>query len=303
MGNHDFALLPFPTNDPKDPLRWPSGLKFVAILVTSSANFVSNIGGAGISVAIPLLMEEYHKSQSGATQVLTLNFLFLSIGNIFWVPVAMKSGKRTALLSSMALQTGMFAWTAAARSFHSLLAAMCLQGFAAAAGESIVPEIVADTTFVHRRGAMMSIYILLISGGSAIGPLIAGFMTTELADTWRSFMCLCCGAGGLNFFLIFSLYPESNFTRPELDLTTDQLEMMRNRESFKANENIPKEELCEDVKAVPLEQHDYTIHNPSFREILPLVSYNTDVNFLKVMFEPLKLLIHPSYGGGFSLTP
>ena len=47
----------------------------------------------------------------------------------------MKFGKRTALLSSMALQTGMFAWTAAAGSFHSLLAARCLQGFAAAAGE------------------------------------------------------------------------------------------------------------------------------------------------------------------------
>ncbi|KAJ5726791.1 hypothetical protein N7493_005818 [Penicillium malachiteum] len=303
MGNHDFALRPFPTNDPKAPLRWPSGLKLVAIMVTSFANFVSNMGGAGISVAIRLLIQECRKSRSGATQVLTLNFLFLSIGNIFWVPVAMKFGKRTALLSSTALQTGMFAWTAAAGSFHSLLAARCLQGFAAAAGESIVPEIVADTTFVHRRGAMMSIYILLISGGSAIGPLIAGFMTTELADTWRSFMWLCCGVGGLNFFLIFFLYPESNFTRPELELTTDELEMMRNRESFKANENIPQEELCEDVKAAPSTKSDYTTHKPSFREIIPLVSYNTDVNFLKVMFEPLKLLIHPSIWRGISHTP
>jgi MFS family permease len=64
-----------------------------------------------------------------------LNFLFLSIGNIFWVPVAMKFGKRASLLSSMAMQAGMLAWTAATPSFNGLLAARCLQGFAAAAGE------------------------------------------------------------------------------------------------------------------------------------------------------------------------
>ena len=72
MTHHHIQLIPTPTNDPKDPLRWPFGLKVAAIVVASLHNFVSNMGGSGISVAIPLLMEEFHKSQSEATQVLTV---------------------------------------------------------------------------------------------------------------------------------------------------------------------------------------------------------------------------------------
>ncbi|KAJ5605339.1 hypothetical protein N7510_010493 [Penicillium lagena] len=292
MTHHHLQLIPFPTNDPKDPLRWPFGLKIAAIVVTSLHNFVSNMGGSGISVALPLLMEEFHKSQSEATQVLTFNFLFLGIGNIFWVPIAMKFGKRASLLSSMAMQAGMLAWSAATTSFDSLVVARCLLGFAAAAGESIVPEIVADTTFVHQRGAMMSIYVVLISGGSAVGPLIAGFMTTLTADTWRSFLWLCCGLAIFNLILIFFLFPESNFSRPELDLTTNQLETLQNRTRFK--EGKPEEEFCEDTKSVRSASDDYTIYTPSAREILPPVSYDRDVNLLKAMIDPLKLLVHPS---------
>jgi MFS family permease len=82
--------------------------------------------------------------------------LFLSIGNIFWVPLAHKLGKRASLLLSITLQAGTLVWCATASSFSSLLAARCLQGFAGAAGESIVPEMAADIFFLHQRAAMMS---------------------------------------------------------------------------------------------------------------------------------------------------
>ncbi|CAI7604350.1 unnamed protein product [Penicillium crustosum] len=292
MTHHHIQLIPTPTNDPKDPLRWPFGLKVAAIVVTSLHNFVSNMGGSGISVAIPLLMEEFHKSQSEATQVLTFHFLFLGIGNIFWVPIAMKFGKRASLLSSMAMQAGMLAWSAATTSFDGLIAARCLLGLAAAAGESIVPEIVADTTFVHQRGAMMSIYVVLISGGSAVGPLIAGFMTTLTADTWRSFLWLCCGLAIFNLILILFLFPESNFARHERDLTTNQLETLQNQTMFK--EGQPEEDFCEDTKSLSSTSDNYTIYTPSAWEILPPVSYDCDVNLLNAMIDPLKLLIRPS---------
>lgn len=65
-------LHPTPTDSPRDPLRWPFWLRCIAVVVTSLANFVGNMAGAGISVAIPVLMQEFHKSQSDATQVLTV---------------------------------------------------------------------------------------------------------------------------------------------------------------------------------------------------------------------------------------
>ena len=63
------------------------------------------------------------------------NFLLLGLGNMFWVPIAVKFGKRASLIISMALLFAVLCWTAKAASFNSLLASRCISGFAAAAGE------------------------------------------------------------------------------------------------------------------------------------------------------------------------
>ncbi|KUL86056.1 hypothetical protein ZTR_06508 [Talaromyces verruculosus] len=282
-------LHPTPTESLRDPLRWPFWLRCTAVVVTSLANLVGNMAGAGISVAIPVLMQEFHKSQSDATQVLTFNFLFLGIGNIFWVPVAMKFGKRVSMLCSMAMLAGMLAWAAASQTFNSLVAARCLIGFAAAAGESIVPDIVADTSFTHQRGAMMAIYVVLISGGSAIGPLISGFMVSNTSDTWRSSVWLCFGMAILDLVLMFFFYPESNFDRPQESF--DQSQALQEFHRSAKIENIQTEEFVEDSSSTPTA---YTIRTPPMSEILRPVSYNSDLNFFLAMFEPLKLLAHPS---------
>ena len=59
----------------------------------------------------------------------------LGIGNMFWVPLASKFGKRASLLVSTLLQFFVMIWLAEAKSFPSLLGARILQGFAAGAGE------------------------------------------------------------------------------------------------------------------------------------------------------------------------
>ncbi|KAH2302742.1 hypothetical protein LV164_008655 [Aspergillus fumigatus] len=225
MRHHGLPLLPNPTQDERDPLRWPVWLKRCAIVTTSMTNFVTNMAGAGLSVAVPELIQEYHKPESAVVQLLTYNFLFLSIGNIFWVPIAHKFGKRASLLLSMALQAGALVWSVTATSFSSLLAARCVQGFAGAAGESIVPEIAADIFFLHQRAAMMSIYVILISSGSSIGPLVSSLMVQYLPTSWRAFMWLCFALAVADIGLMLFLFPESNFRRPEWDVPAIQLEV------------------------------------------------------------------------------
>lgn len=66
-------LLPTPTQDDRDPLRWPVWLKRCALIAASLANFITNMAGSGLSVATPNLMHEYHKSQSAATQLLIVS--------------------------------------------------------------------------------------------------------------------------------------------------------------------------------------------------------------------------------------
>ncbi|KAI5200550.1 hypothetical protein E4T39_05702 [Aureobasidium subglaciale] len=75
---------------------------------------------------------------------------------MIWVPVATVLGKRFSLLVSLAMLFAILCWTAETTTYEGLLAARCLSGFASAAGESIVPGIVADLFFLHERAAMMS---------------------------------------------------------------------------------------------------------------------------------------------------
>ncbi|KGO56982.1 Major facilitator superfamily domain, general substrate transporter [Penicillium expansum] len=294
-------LIPPPTNHKYDPLRWPRWLKVSVVLSTSLFNFVSNMAGAGPSVAVKDFMQDFSKSQAHVTQLLTFNFLLLGLGNIFWVPLALKLGKRASLLMAMALQVGALIWCALAKSFDSLLAARIVLGFAAAAGESIVPEIVADLFFLHERATMMSIYVILISGGTAVGPLIAGFMVQSTAQTWRSYFWLCVGLAAVNLVLLFIFCPESNFRRPDFE-DDGQIGMkpVGDEEATEKSNTSFVESASTNV--------EYTVHLLPFKERLSLIRYNDSINFLKALVDPLRLLRHPSvlwaiYAYGCSLSP
>ncbi|EAU38173.1 predicted protein [Aspergillus terreus NIH2624] len=246
------------------------------------------MAGSGLSVATPNLMHEYHKSQSAATQLLIFNFLFLSIGNTFWVPLAHKLGKRASLLLSMILQAGTLVWCATPTSYPSLLAARCLQGFAGAAGESIVPELVSDVFFLHQRAAMMSIYVILISSGTAIGPLINSLMVQYLPSTWRAFMWLCCALAVADVGLIFFLCPESNFRRPEWDVTAP-IRLPATPDGTEETAGLV-EMFMED----PPPAGEYFVHQPALIDIIVPICIDHELNFFSAMVAPLRLLIRPA---------
>lgn len=119
-------------------------------------------------------------------------------------------------------------------------------------------------------------------------------MTSSTAETWRSFSWLCCGVAIFNLVLIFFLFPESNFDRPELDSTVDQLTTFQHQQASKEAVQTTSEERLEDVPEASSTPADYTISTPSMIEIMQPISYNVNVNFLRAFIEPLKLLVHPS---------
>ncbi|EFX02135.1 aldehyde dehydrogenase [Grosmannia clavigera kw1407] len=218
--HHGLGLWPPPSSDPRDPLRWPRSGKLLALVVTTFFNFVGNFANAGLSVATVLLEMQFHKSGQEINKLLTFNFLLLGIGNLVWVPLSVKFGKRPMLLISSTIMFATLLWAAKATTFNQLLASRCILGFASAAGESILPGIVSDMFFLHERGAMMAIYVIFISCGSAVGPLIAGFVVQDSPGTWRDYEWVSASLAGFTLVAIFFFYPESSFIRPSTDEDT-----------------------------------------------------------------------------------
>lgn len=57
----------------------------------------------------------------------------------------------------------------------------------------------------------MAVFSFSLSGGSQIGPMIAGFLIG--ARGWRWFFILCAILVGVNFVLIVLFFPETNYRR------------------------------------------------------------------------------------------
>lgn len=71
--HHNLYLLPRPSDDERDPLRWPRGLKLAALGSTAFFNFTANFAGSGLSVAAPVLQAQFHRSASDINSLLTVS--------------------------------------------------------------------------------------------------------------------------------------------------------------------------------------------------------------------------------------
>ncbi|KAH6983965.1 MFS transporter [Ilyonectria destructans] len=266
--HHGVGLWPPPSNDPRDPLRWPRWVKFLALIAMANFNFVANFAGAGLSVATVMLEMELQKTPQQINSLLTFNFLLLGLGNLVWIPLSVKYGKRPVMLISTALLFAVLVWTAKAETFAELLAARILSGFASASGESIVPGVVSDIFFLHERGTAMSIYVVLISAGSAVGPLVAGFMVEYSPGAWRDFVWLCAALAGFDLLAIFFLYPESSFSRPHPAVPSPTSDSVLPPDDTKATELGPSASNVEDAQGPQVRENEDFVVKFSYRQVV-----------------------------------
>ncbi|KAH6852790.1 hypothetical protein AA0119_g11412 [Alternaria tenuissima] len=280
--NHGLPLLPRPTDDERDPLRWSRRLKLMALGATAFVNFTANFAGSGLSVAAPVLEMQFHKTANQTNALMTFNFLFLGVGNYFWVPFGVKFGKRASLVVSTLMLFAILVWTAKTTNFNSLLAARCLSGFASAAGESVVPSIVSDVFFLHERASMMSAYTILVSSATAIGPLLASFIIQYSRGGWVDYIWVCAALAGANTLAIYLLYPESTFERPE-------------------HHHPPASSATSDSEKPAIQRvettswHGVSVVPKSWRSIwTSLFSINHEVRVTELLYRPLAMLFKPA---------
>lgn len=161
---------------------------------------------------IPIL-NEFDASLTRGSYLLTFNVLFLGIGNLFWVPLSLKIGKRPVLLMCSTIFFTSSIWSALAQSWASLFGARILQGFGASACEALGPAVVADLYFLHERGANIGFYTLMIAGGSALGGIFSGFVA-RATPNWRWVFWMNVILTGSSLLITFLFQAETNFNRP-----------------------------------------------------------------------------------------
>lgn len=136
---------------------------YIAVLVCL-AIFFCNFLAAGPTVAIVDITvyffgppgPDFVAHISKIAYFFTTTALLQGMGNLVWMPLIVKYGRRPVYVSSFILYTACAGWAGGATSYGSELGARILMGFASGAAECLAPLTIADIFFLHERGTIMA---------------------------------------------------------------------------------------------------------------------------------------------------
>lgn len=128
--------------------------------------FMCNFLAAGVTVAIVSITEDFTgavpTSADFAASVAKVAYFFTTTsllqgtGNLFWMPLILKYGRRPMYLISFSGYLATIFWAGFTKTYSSELTARIFMGFFAGSGECIAPLTISDIFFLHERGLYMS---------------------------------------------------------------------------------------------------------------------------------------------------
>lgn len=203
--------------------------------------------------------------------------------NFFWVPCAIYFGKRPVFVVASTLFFAFTLWSAAATSYQTLFAARVISALAGGSTEALGAAIVNDLFFLHERGAKMGIYMVALSTGNAIGPLISGFTVTAIG--WRWFNWIATNLCGITFVAVILFVPETRFER-QYDIGIAEGEDAEG-ESKSATVEV------EQVDSVT-ESHNLPARKTYWQQLSLWSGTPADASVFGIFFRPFPLLAYPA---------
>ena len=145
-----------------------------------------------------------------------LNYLLLGFVNIFWIPTAMKIGRRPVFLATIIIDTCSMIWIGKFNGVAQWMLSTVLMGIGTAAYQAVIQLSVFDMFFTHERGRMLSVYLFGQQLGSILGLITGGSIADGPGWRWSQFICAIIDAGVLVLFIFTfeeTLFPRFLFKR------------------------------------------------------------------------------------------
>lgn len=209
--NSQIVLIPPPTQCGADPLTWPYWKKYYQLLLLSVYACAFSFGENTLGASWTEVAEDIRVSLTNMNGGSALNYLLLGFGNVFWIPAAMKIGRRPIFLGTILFVIGSAVWTSHLTGVAQYMLSNVLNGVGTSAYEAVIQLSVMDMFYVHERGRMFTVYIFGQQLGSVIGLVSGG----KIADAvgWRWSQYIVAIANGIVFLFFFFSFEETLFPR------------------------------------------------------------------------------------------
>ncbi|KAM4058814.1 major facilitator superfamily protein [Hirsutella rhossiliensis] len=200
---NDDGYVDFAPNDPDNPQNWPTPRRWlitsVTILLVLNATFASS----AISGAFESVVESFHVSLTAAGLTVTLFLLGYCAGPLFFAPLSEFYGRRWIFYATFTLYLLFNFLCAFAPNYGSLLVGRLFTGTLVSAPLSNAPGVLADLWNPIERGTAMAAFAATLWAGSALGPIVGGFLQLEKDWQWVFYVLMILGgATGLLMFLL-----------------------------------------------------------------------------------------------------
>jgi DHA1 family bicyclomycin/chloramphenicol resistance-like MFS transporter len=140
-------------------------------------------------------------------------FAGLSLGQLFYGPLADKYGRKIPLLFGLMIYTFASIACGLATSMEAIIMLRFLQALGACSG-MVIPRAIVRDRFGHQETARIFSLLMLIMGVAPIlAPLAGGYFTTHLG--WRSIFWFLAAFSGLCMAAVATLLPETYKGNPE----------------------------------------------------------------------------------------
>ncbi|KAH8760912.1 major facilitator superfamily domain-containing protein [Hyaloscypha finlandica] len=282
-------LIPTPSKDPNDPLNWSKRKKYYSAFIICLAMMICNFLAAGPTIAIvETAMEFFPNSKLNPNNLgpainktayfFTTTALMQGTGNLIWMPLVNKYGRRPIYIISYTIYLACAIWASVTTGYGSFLASRILMGFGSGAAETMAPLSIADIFFLHERGLVMAMYTCALVSGVSGGIIISGLITIN--HPWRVIYDVAIALIALTLILAFFTFPETVYIRPiEID----------------ADHEPTLSEKCDGPTALLSESSTSSIPpKKSYLQSLKLFSGTyTEETFWRLVIRPFALILLP----------
>ncbi|KAH7116303.1 major facilitator superfamily domain-containing protein, partial [Dactylonectria macrodidyma] len=192
----EFVLQPLPSDDPNDPLVIDPQLEpqSKAYELRSdpcphSHHLHPPPDSPSPRTSLPLVfwvlwISEFGWNYGQLNTASALNYVGTALGCILFIPPAVKYGRRSMYILSSLVILATAAWSATLNTLPELYISQLIFGLASATNETIVEMTqLADLYFVHQRGTANGLYMVMVTIGSFLSSIVAGYMAAN--GNWR----------------------------------------------------------------------------------------------------------------------
>lgn len=134
------------------------------------------------------------------------------MGCIFFVPMALKFGRRPVFIATALLMTVSAIWQGRAKTTGDFIGSNVISGLAGAVNEALFQITISDLFFVHQRASANGLYLACVCIGNYLGPVAAGYVAVSQGWRW-AFYYIAIFMGTISIALIVGL-EESKYPSP-----------------------------------------------------------------------------------------